>query len=109
MKAFELENNSSEVSEKVAEVFDRSKSTNSIAATDRTNDWVDSVSSQAPPDGANALGLLAFTPVPIWSEPTIFANLAHAINTSYSHNYEHTALCKPFAIASFRSICFIPS
>ena len=62
MKAFELEDNSSEVSEKVAE----SNSTGlsqpiSKIATDRTNDWVDYVSSQAPPDGASALGLLAFT------------------------------------------------
>ena len=71
MKAFELEDSSSEVSEKVAE----SNSTGvsqpiSKLATDRTNDWVDSVSSQAPTDGASLLGLLAFTPVPISSEPT---------------------------------------
>ena len=72
LKAFELEDSSSEVSEKVAE----SNSTGvskpiSKVATDRTNDWVDSVSSQAPTDGARALGLLAFTPVPISSEPTL--------------------------------------
>ena len=55
LKAFELEDSSSEVSEKVAE----SNSTRvsqpiSKVATDRTNDWVDSVSSQAPPDVASA-------------------------------------------------------
>ena len=80
MKAFELEDSSSEVSEKVAE----SNSTGvsqpiSKVATDRTNDWVDSVSSQAPPDVASAPGLLAFTPVPISLEQTTSANLAHAI------------------------------
>ena len=96
MKVFELEDNSSEVSEKVAE----SNSTGlsqpiSKKATDRTNDWVDYVSSQAPPDGASALGLLAFTPVPLSSEPTTSANLAHAINVSYSHNHGHTALSDP--------------
>ena len=130
LKAFELEDSSSEVSEKVAE----SNSTGvsqpmSKVATDRTNDWVDSVilgSSQAPPHVASAPGLLAFTPVPISSEPTTSANLAHAIHTSNSHNHEHTALsdpgiyshehrampvwqCKPFAIASFCSVCFSPS
>ena len=92
----EIEDSSSEVSEKVAE----SNSTRvsqpiSKVATDRTNDWVDSVSSQAPPDVASASGLLAFTPVPISSEPTTSAHLAHATNTSYSHNHEHTALSDP--------------
>ena len=96
LKAFELEDSSSEVSEKVAE----SNSTRvsqpiSKVATDRTNDWVDSVSSRAPPDVANASSLLAFTPVPISSEPTTSAHLAHATNTSYSHNHEHTALSDP--------------
>ena len=87
MKAFELENSSSEVSEKVAE----SNSTGvsqpiSLVATDRTNDWVDSVSPQAP-DVASAPVLLAFTPVSISSEPTTSANLAHAIHTSNSNNH----------------------
>ena len=74
MKAFELEDSSSEVSEKVAE----SNSTGlsqpiSKVATDRTNDWVDSVNSQAPPDVASAnfsqnrrlpsTSLMQFTPV----------------------------------------------
>ena len=93
LKAFELEDSSSEVSEKVAE----SNSTGvsqpiSKVATDRTNDWVDSVSSQAPPDVVSKPGLLAFTPVPISSGPTNSAILAHAIHTSNSHNHEHTAL-----------------
>ena len=70
MKAFEIEEISSEVSEKVAE----SNSTGvsqpiSKVAADRTNDRIDSVISQAPPDVASALSLLAFTPVPIPSEP----------------------------------------
>ena len=96
MKVFELEVSSSEVSEKVAE----SNLTGVIqpiskVATDQTNDWVDSVSSQALSDVASAPGLLAFTPVPISSEPMTSANFAHAINTSYSHNHEHTALNDP--------------
>ena len=87
LKAFELEDSSSEVSEKVAE----SNSTGvsqpiSKVATDRTNDRVDSVSPQAPPDFASAPGLQAFTPVPISSEPTTSAQ---------SHNHEHTALSDP--------------
>ena len=94
LKAFELENSSSEVSEKVAE----SNSTGvsqpiSKVATDRTYDWVDSFSSQAPPEVASAHGLLAFTPVPISSKPTTSAHLAHA--TSFSHNHEHTAFSDP--------------
>ena len=89
LKAFELEDSSSEVSEKVAE----SNSTGvsqpiSKVANDRTNDWVDSVSSQAPPDVASAPGLQAFTPVPILSEPTTSAH-------SSSHNHAHTALSGP--------------
>ena len=93
VKAFELDDISSEVNEKVAE----SKSTGvsqpiSKLATDRITDWVDSVSSQAPPDVASARGLLAFSPVPIWSEPTTSANLAHAIHTSNGHNHGHRAL-----------------
>ena len=64
-------------------------------ATDRTNDSVDSVSSQAPPEVVSAPGLLAFTPVTFTSEPTTSAHLAHATNTSYSHNLEHTALTDP--------------
>ena len=96
LKAFELEDSSSEVSEKVTE----SNSTGvsqpiSKIATDRTNDWVDSVSSQAPPDVASAPGLQAFTPVPISSGPTTSAVLAHAIHTSNSHNHEHTAFSDP--------------
>ena len=96
LKAFELEDSSSEISEKVA----KSNSTGvsqliSKVATDRTNDWVDSVSSQAPPDVASAPGLQAFTPVSISSGPTTSAILAHAIHTSNSHNHEHTALSDP--------------
>ena len=96
LKAFELEDSSSEVSEKVAE----SNSTGvsqpiSKVATDRTIDWVDSISSQAPPDVASAPGLLAFTPVLISSGPTTSANLAHAIHTSNSHNHDHTASSDP--------------
>ena len=96
MKAFELEDSSSEVSENVKE----SNSTGvsqpiSKVATDRTNDWVDSFSSQAPPDVASAPGLLALVPVQISSELTTSAHLAHAKNTSYSHNHENTALSDP--------------
>ena len=96
MKAFELEDNSSEVSEKVAE----SKSTKvsrpiSKVATDRTNARVDSVSSQALPDNASAIGLLAFTPVPILSEPTTSASLVHATNNIIGHNHGHPALSYP--------------
>ena len=96
MKAFELKDSSSEVSEKVAE----SNSTGvsqpiSKVATDRTNDWVDSVSSQAPPDVASAPGSLAISPVPISLEQTTSANLSHAIHTSSIHNHEHTALSNP--------------
>ena len=96
MKAFELEDSSFDVSEKVAE----SNSTGvsqpiSKVGTGRTIDWVDSVSSQAPPDVASAPGLLAFTPVPISSEPTTSANLAHAIHTSYSHNRDHAVFKDP--------------
>ena len=96
LKAFELEDSPSEVSEKVAE----SNSTGvsqpiSKVATDQTNDWVDSVSSQAPPDVVSAPGLLAFTPVPISSRPTTSAIHAHAIHTSSSHNHEHTVLSDP--------------
>ena len=96
MKAFEVEDSSSEVSEKVAE----SNSTGvsqpiSKVATDRTINWVTSVSSQAPPDVACAPGLLTFTPVPISSEPTTSANLTHAIHTSNSHNHKHTSLSDP--------------
>ena len=96
MKAFELEDSSPEVSDKVAE----SNSTGvsqpiSKVANNRTNDWVDFVYSQTPPDGASALGLLAFTPVPFTSEPTTSANLAKATNTRYSHNHGRTALSDP--------------
>ena len=116
LKLFELEDSSSEVSEKVAESNSTGVSQpNSKVGTDRTNDWVDSVSSQAPPDVASAPGLLAFTPVPISSKPTTSAHFAHATNTSFSHNHEHTAFSDPgilshsFAFASFCSICFSPS
>ena len=96
LKAFELEDSSSEVSEKVAE----SNSTGvsqpiSKVATDRTYNWVDSVSSQARPDVVSAPGLPAFTSVPISSEPVTSALLAHATNTGYSHNHEHIALSDP--------------
>ena len=106
IKAFELEDISSEVSEKVAE----SNSTGvsqpiSKIATDRTNAWVDSVSSQESPDGASALGLLVFTPVPISSETMTSANLAHVFITSLSDAEIHSHS----AIASFCSICFISS
>ena len=86
LKAFELEDSSSEVSEKVAESNSTGVSqTISKVAIDRTNDWVDSVSLLAPPDVVSAPGLLAFTPVPISSGPTTSAILAHAIPTSNSH------------------------
>ena len=96
LKAFELEDISSEVSEKVGE----SNSTGvsqpiSKVATDRTNDWTDSVSSQSPPVVASAPGLQAFTPVHISSGPTASAILAQAIHTSNSHNHGHTALSDP--------------
>ena len=78
LKAFELENNSSEVGEKVEE----SNSTRgslpiSKVTTYRTNDLVDFVSSQAPPDGTSALGLLAFTPVTDSSVPTMSSNITN--------------------------------
>ena len=96
LKAFELEDNSSEVSEKVAESNSTGvKQPISKVATDRTNAWVDSVSSQAPPEGASATGLLAFTPVPILSELTTSDNFAHAIITSNGHNHGHTSLIDP--------------
>ena len=96
LKAFELEDSSSEVSEKVAESNLTGVSQPiSKVATDRTNDWVDSVSSQAPPDVASAPGLQAFTHVPISSGPTTSAPLAHAIRTSNSRNHEHTASSDP--------------
>ena len=79
MKAFELEGSSSEVSEKVAE-------SNSTGVSQPISQVA---------TGASALGLLAFTSVPVSSEPTTSANLAHAKNTSFSHNYEHTALSDP--------------
>ena len=64
MKAFEIGESSSEVSEKVAESNLTGVSQRiSKVATDRTNDSVDSNSSQAPPDVASAPGLLAFTSV----------------------------------------------
>ena len=89
LKAFELEDSSSEVSQKVAESNSTGDSQPiSKVATDRTNDWVDSVSSQAPPDVASAPGLQATTPLPISSEPTTSAH-------SNSHNHEHTALSDP--------------
>ena len=93
LKAFELEDSSSEVSEKVAESnLTGISQPISKVATDGTNDWVDSVSSQAPLDVVSAPGLQAFTPVPISSRPTTSAILALAIHTSNSHNHEHTAL-----------------
>ena len=93
LKAFELEDISSEVSEKVAESKLAGVSQPiSKVATEQTNDWVDSVSSQAPPDVVSATGLQAFTPLPISSRPTTSAILAHAIPTSDSHNHEHTEL-----------------
>ena len=96
MKAFELEDSSSEVSEKVVESNSTGVSqTISKVAIDWTHDWVDSVSSQAPPDVASEPGLLALTHVPISSEPTTSTHLAHATDTSYSHNHEHTALSDP--------------
>ena len=106
MKAFELENSSSEVSENAVE--SHSTGVNqpiSKVATDRTNDWVDSVSSQAPPDGAVAPCLLAFTPVTLSSEPTTSAILAHAIHTSNSHHHEHTALSDPGIYSYVIGLC----
>ena len=38
---------------------------------------------------------MAFTPVPISSKPTTSAHLAHATNTSFSHNHDHTAFSDP--------------
>ena len=116
LKAFELEDSSSEVSEKVAESNLTGVSQPiSKVATDRTNHWVDSVSSQAPPDVVSAPGLQAFTPVPISSGPTTSAILAHAIHTSNSHNHEHTALSDPGihsygprAMPQFGSASFLP-
>ena len=116
LKAFELEDSSSEVSEKVAESNPTGVCQSiSKVATDRPNDWVDSVSSQAAPDVASAPGLLAFTPVPISSKPTTSAHLAHATNTSYSHNHEHIAFSDPGihshgyrAMPQFSSASFLP-
>ena len=86
IKAFELQDNSSEVGERLAE-SNTTRVTQPISkvATDRTNVWVDFVSSQASPVTASALGSLAFTPVPVSSEPTTSASLVHAINTSNAH------------------------
>ena len=96
MKAFELDDKSSEFSEKVAENFStRVSQPISKVATNRTNALVDSVNAQAPPDSACALGLVAFTPVLISSEPTTSANLVHVINTSNTHNHGNTALGDP--------------
>ena len=93
MIAFELEDNSSEVSQKIAETNKTGESQPfPKVAPDRTNAWVDSVSSQAPPDGASAPGLLAFTPVPISSEPTTSANFSHANNISNGLNLGHIAM-----------------
>ena len=62
MKAFELEDCSSEASKKEAESNSAGVSQPfSKVANDRLKDWVDSVSSHAPPDVASAPGLLAFT------------------------------------------------
>ena len=116
LKAFELEDSSSEVSEKIAENNSTGVSQPiSKVATDRTNDWVDSVSSQAPPDVASAPDLLTFTPVPISSKPTTSAHLAHATNTTYSHNHELTAFSDPGihshgyrAMPQFGSSSFLP-
>ena len=111
LKAFELEDSSSEVSEKVAESNSMGVSQPiSKIATNRTNDWVDSVSSLA-----SAPGLLAFTPEPISSGPTTSAILAPAIYTSNSHIHEHTALSDPGihsyghrAIPQFGSASLLP-
>ena len=75
-KLFKLEDNQSEFCMKVAKSNSIKLSVPiSKVATDRTNAWADSVSSQAPPDIASALGLLAFTTVPI--STTTSANLVH--------------------------------
>ena len=93
MIAFELEDNSSEVSQRTAETNSTGENQHfPKVATDRANAWVDSVSSQAPPDGASAPGLLAFTPVRISSEPTTSANFSHAIKISNGHNLGHIAM-----------------
>ena len=69
MKAFEIEEYSSEISEKVKESnLTRVRKPISKISSDRTNAWVYSVISQAPLDSAYALGLLDFTRVPISSE-----------------------------------------
>ena len=99
-KMSETEDNLFEVSEKVAESDSTGVSQPiSKVATDRTNDWVDSVSSQKTPDVASAPGLLAFTPVPVSSEQKSSANFAHAIPTSNFHN--HAALCLNLAVQAF--------
>ena len=96
MKAFELEDDSFEVSEHVAE-RNSTKVSQPISkvTTDRTNAWVDSVSSQAPPDSASALVVLAYTPVPFSSECTTSSGLVHSIDTSNGHKHGHTALSDP--------------
>ena len=92
LKAFELEGSSSDVSEKVAESnLTAVGQPTSKVATNRTTDWVDSVSSQP---------LLTFLVRHICWPSLLYqfcqtANLAHAIHTSNSHNHEHTALSDP--------------
>ena len=88
--AFEIKNNSSEVCENKKESnLTRSSEPISKGVTDPTKAWVDSVSSQAPPDTASAHGLMAFNRVPISLEPTTSVhtiNLVHTINTNTCHN-----------------------
>ena len=90
MKASEVEDSSSEVSEKVAESNSTGvRHTISKVATDKLMiGWTLLVHK-------HLLTLLAFTLIPNSSEPTTSANLAHAIHTSNSHNHEHKALSDP--------------
>ena len=81
MCAFEIKVNSFEVCENKKESnLTRLSQPISKSVTDPTKAWLDSVSSQVPPDSASAHGLMAFNLVPISLEPTTSANLVHTIN-----------------------------
>ena len=123
MKAFELEDKSSEVIEKV----DESNSTRvsqriSKNTTDQTNSWVDYVSSQAHHDNATAPGLLAgLQSCAIFAITATLEQLTQLmVITMGTHHWVtletivmDIGLClilavKAFTIASFCSICFSP-
>ena len=88
-KGFELEDNLSEASEKEEEsILTWISQPISKVASDR----IKLVSSQAFPDGANAQSLLAFTRVPITSEPTTSASLFHAVKSRTGNNHGDTSL-----------------